>query len=151
MKKTLIVIMALMMALVVLCSACKGGDANSGTPANSGTQSGELPTVTKPPEGEEDALGVVGANANDDSLAAQGMDRDSWLATLSEEQRLVETELLGATVEELYAAIGEPNDAVYGTSCFIANGEDGVLYYDGFMVGTTRYPDGKEIVTGTSN
>ena len=150
MKKTFIMIAALTMALVILCSACGGTDTKQEqSPDVSEAQATQLPTVTKPPkEAGED--GVVGANANDTSAAAAHMDRESWLASLSEEQRKVEEELIGATVEELYAAIGEPISAVYGVSCLVANGEDGVLTYDGFTVATTRFPGGQERVMGTS-
>lgn len=53
--------------------------------------------------------------------------------------------LIQKSVEELYAAIGEPNDSSYAPSCIGATGEDGELYYDGFTVATYRN-DGKEIV-----
>ena len=43
-------------------------------------------------------------------------------------------------------AIGEPtNGSEYASSCLI-DGEDGVLYYDGFTVYTLRYADGTETV-----
>lgn len=47
-------------------------------------------------------------------------------------------------VSALYAAIGEPEDSSYASSC-IGEGEDGELYYDGFTVATYREGD-KEIV-----
>lgn len=43
-------------------------------------------------------------------------------------------------VSELYAAIGEPMDSSYATSC-IGDGDDGELYYDGFTVATYRDGD----------
>lgn len=40
------------------------------------------------------------------------------------------------SVEELYALIGEPNSSDYAPSCLGEGGEDGNLYYDGFIVYT---------------
>ena len=40
-------------------------------------------------------------------------------------------------ISELYALIGEPASSEYAPSCLV-DGEDGVLYYDGFVVYTTR-------------
>ena len=51
---------------------------------------------------------------------------------------------IGAAIEELYAAIGEPASSDYAPSC-IGPGEDGNLYYDGFVVYTYR-EDGMETV-----
>lgn len=45
--------------------------------------------------------------------------------------------LVGESVDELYAAIGEPSSSDYAPSC-IGDGEDGNLYYDGFVVYTYR-------------
>ena len=63
---------------------------------------------------------------------------------------MVQTELFGATVDELYDAIGKPISASYSASCMVADGEDGLLVYDGFTVSTTRFPNGQEIVMGTA-
>ena len=40
-------------------------------------------------------------------------------------------------ISELYALIGEPASSEYAPSCLV-EGEDGALYYDGFVVYTTR-------------
>lgn len=40
-------------------------------------------------------------------------------------------------VSELYALIGQPNSSDYAPSC-MGDGEDGNLYYDGFIVYTYR-------------
>ena len=52
---------------------------------------------------------------------------------------------IDSPVEDVIAAIGEPNDRAYATSC-IGEGEDGELYYDGFTVYTYRDLDGAEHV-----
>ena len=40
-------------------------------------------------------------------------------------------------VSDLYALIGEPESSEYAPSCLV-EGEDGTLYYEGFVVYTTR-------------
>ena len=54
----------------------------------------------------------------------------------------------GRSVEDLYAAIGRPNGSDYTTSCLVFDGQDGLLYYDGFTVSTVQYADGTELVMG---
>ena len=54
--------------------------------------------------------------------------------------------LIGSSVELLYNAIGYPSSSTYDESLLVHNGEDGVLIYDSFTVGTIRYPDGKELI-----
>lgn len=52
-------------------------------------------------------------------------------------------EMIGEEVSSLTAAIGEPENSSYASSC-LGPGEDGELYYDGFTVYTYRDPDGTE-------
>lgn len=52
-------------------------------------------------------------------------------------------EMIGENVSSLTAAIGEPENSSYASSC-LGPGEDGELYYDGFTVYTYRDPDGTE-------
>ena len=52
-------------------------------------------------------------------------------------------EMIGEDVSSLTAAIGEPKNSSYASSC-LGPGEDGELYYDGFTVYTYRDPDGTE-------
>ena len=51
---------------------------------------------------------------------------------------------VGKDVSKLYAAIGKPNSSEYASSC-IGDGEDSLLYYNGFTV-TTYRENGKETV-----
>ena len=51
-------------------------------------------------------------------------------------------ECLDLPVEDLYALIGEPDSSDYAPSCLNPGvGEDGNLYYDGFVVYTYREGD----------
>ena len=55
---------------------------------------------------------------------------------------------IDGSVEDLFALIGEPNSADYAPSCLggvATGGEDGMLYYDGFIVYTYR-ENGEESV-----
>ncbi len=54
--------------------------------------------------------------------------------------------MIGESTSALYAAIGSPNSSAYTTSCLVADGEDGLLYYDGFTVYCLKYADGSEVV-----
>ena len=51
------------------------------------------------------------------------------------------------SVDELYSLIGEPNSSDYAPSCLGGeeNGEDGNLYYDGFVVYTFRDSSGEVV------
>ena len=66
-------------------------------------------------------------------------------APLTEEEALaVDMEYIGQPVDELIAVIGEPEDRDYAPSC-MGDGEDGNLYYGGFIVYTYR-ENGEETV-----
>ena len=62
------------------------------------------------------------------------------------EEASLETALkyVGKDVSKLYAAIGKPASSEYASSC-MGDGEDGLLYYNGFTV-TTYREGGKETV-----
>lgn len=139
MKRNWIAVLVLMVILAAFCAACGGNDAANAEPT-------EMPTVTAPPEGALDEDAMLTADENN---APERLDRASYLAAMGEEQRKVEEELIGATVEDLFEAIGRPKNMEYTTSCLVENGEDGMLYYDGFYVSTTRFPNGTEYVMGT--
>jgi len=51
-------------------------------------------------------------------------------------------ECIDKSVEELYELIGEPLEKDYAPSCLGEGGEDGNLYYDGFIVYT--YKEGEK-------
>ena len=48
--------------------------------------------------------------------------------------------LIDQPIEDLYAQIGEPESADYAPSC-MGDGEDGMLFYDGFIVYSYREGD----------
>ena len=66
-------------------------------------------------------------------------------AMSAEEKKAIAEGYIDRDVEELYAAIGEPEYSDYAPSC-LGEGDDGNLYYDGFIVYTYR-ENGTETVT----
>ena len=55
---------------------------------------------------------------------------------------------IGGSVEDLYDLIGEPQSSDYAPSCLggvATGGEDGMLYYDGFIVYTYREGDNERV------
>ena len=54
------------------------------------------------------------------------------------------------SVEELYAAVGEPISSDYASSC-LGSGDDGELHYDGFTVYTYREGDSETVQTVLPN
>lgn len=55
-------------------------------------------------------------------------------------QKALAESCIDKNISELYALIGEPEYSEYAPSCLV-EGEDGSLYYDGFVVYTTREGD----------
>lgn len=117
MKKALTVLLAALLALSL--AAC--GDA--------GTEPTAAPT-------EEPAATEPAATEPEETEPAAEPE-DSLLETAKTFE--------GADVNELIAAIGEPESSDYAPSC-LGEGEDGNLYYDGFTVYTYRDTDGTETV-----
>lgn len=144
MKRYMILILALVLALTMLCAGCGGNDA----PETPEAEATELPTVTKKPTDDQAVSNIVGAD--DNAAPMQRADGDA-LAAMGEQQRYVEENLAGEEVQALYDYLGQPISTEYTTSCVTADGLDGLLYYDGFYVSTTRFASGEEIIWGTGN
>ena len=121
MKKAFTVLLAALLALSL--AAC--GDA--------GTEPTAAPT--EEPAATEPAATEPAAEPEETEPAAEP--EDSLLETAKTFE--------GADVNELIAAIGEPESSDYAPSC-LGEGEDGNLYYDGFTVYTYRDTDGTETV-----
>ena len=121
MKKALTVLLVALLALSL--AAC--GDA--------GTEPTAAPT--EEPAATEPAATEPAAEPEETEPAAEP--EDSLLETAKTFE--------GADVNELIAAIGEPESSDYAPSC-LGEGEDGNLYYDGFTVYTYRDTDGTETV-----
>ena len=136
MKKLTVLISALLLFLCA-CSDQAGGTPSenvSQTPAASQAVSdGPVLDTETPsaPVGETDAPGSSGELSS--------AERKAIALELSERR---------APVSELYEAIGQPISSDYVPGCLAEgeNGEDGELYYDGFIVYTGRSSTQEEFV-----
>lgn len=124
MKKLIALLLAAMMILC-LC-ACEGnGDPGQTEPQN------ENP----PAQQEQDP--VIPENSEDPSENENTQGEDPVPPELTPFE-LAES-CIDKSVEELYALIGEPESFDYAPSCLNPDvGQDGNLYYDGFIVYTYR-------------
>lgn len=147
MKKLLALLLAALM-LAALC-ACGGTE----TPANADAtatdaenenaaeaavdESGDLQTAE---------AAVADASGGDVYVLA---DEEDGNGSLNEEKYQLALECMGASVDVLYAAIGEPEgEPHYASSCMEMDAEDGQLYYDadGFYVTTLKNADGETVM-----
>ena len=62
-----------------------------------------------------------------------------------DEARVLAESCIDKSVEELYKLIGEPDSSDYAPSCLDENGEDGILYYENFIVYTYREGDNETV------
>lgn len=114
----------LIIALAAGLTACAAGQSAAEDAA---------PTMT-PEEArlasESNALAIA---ENEDEAPASDTDAETDTAAYEQAR-----EYIGQPVEELYAAIGEPESANYASSCEEENAEDGMLFYGGFYVWTVK-------------
>ena len=112
--------MALALALLLALGLCAcGGEEPAATEAPETTPATEAPAAEEPAEPE--------------------------LSDFEKAESCID-----GSVEDLYALIGEPNSADYAPSCLggvATGGEDGMLYYDGFIVYTYREGDNESVYT----
>jgi hypothetical protein len=100
----------------------------------------EAVTATMTPV-EQSVEEVMEASASDAEQAELPPASDSDAVTESDDYTTA-LEYVGRSVEELYAAIGEPTGGTqYAASCAEENAEDGMLFYDGFYVWSLRTED----------
>ena len=127
MKKIVLILLAAVM-LLSLC-AC-GADIPEGD-AN-------LQITAKPKTEETTADTTVPEETTVDTTAPETTEaeKENTTTTESNKKALAES-CVGKNVSELYALIGQPSSSDYAPSCLV-DGEDGMLYYDGFVVYTTR-------------
>ena len=126
MKKTIAIILALMMVLsLAACGGEKEAIDSIGGQDGPEVTATATPAATPEPTPAPEVTPEPTEEPKDD------------LKTTAES-------FIGAALEELIAAIGEPESSDYAPSC-LGPGEDGNLYYDGFVVYTYR-EDGTETV-----
>lgn len=126
------ILLLLLCALLALAVGC----------GNQDTTDTQEPAGTTADSAAPEAADTV-EETSDPTKADDGAAEDA-VPTVEEQIELVQG-LIDAPVDELYAAIGQPSDSAYASSC-LGEGEDGELYYDGFTVYTYRDTDGSESV-----
>lgn len=126
------ILLLLLCALLALAVGCSNQDTTDNQEPAGTTADSTAPETGEPAE-----------EASDPAEADDGATEDA-APTVEEQIELVQG-LIDAPVDELYAAIGQPSDSAYASSC-LGEGEDGELYYDGFTVYTYRDTDGSESV-----
>lgn len=129
MKKLIVMLLAVLM-LLGLC-AC-GGEA----PAEENTQIEAQPKVEATAPIEETTAEVEETTVQEETAAA---------ADPAADKKALAESCIDKDISELYALIGEPESSDYAPSCLVEGGEDGMLYYDGFVVYTTRDADGETV------
>lgn len=138
MKKFAALFLALMMVLALCACGSEEAPAEAAKP--------EAPVVADDSgdvlDDVQDASGADVYVLTDDMLAADeanpNFDEAMFNAALA---------CKGESVDALYAAVGEPDDTHYVSSCLDLTGEDGELFYDryGFYVWTLKNADGETV------
>ena len=118
MKKFVVVLLAL--CLVLALAAC-GKEAPAA----------EEVKIEAAPKVEEVVVPVETVAATEAPVEAQPEE------TVAADMKALAESCIDKDISELYALIGEPASSEYAPSCLV-EGEDGALYYDGFVVYTTR-------------
>ena len=136
MKKTIAIILALMMVLSL--AAC-GGEKE--TIDSIGGQDGPEVTATATPAVTPEP--TPAPETTPEATPAPEVTSEP-VEEPKDDLKTTAESFIGAALEELIAAIGEPESSDYAPSC-LGPGEDGNLYYDGFVVYTYR-EDGTETV-----
>ena len=136
MKKTIAIILALMMVLSL--AAC-GGEKEAID--SIGGQDGPEVTVTATPAATPEP--TPAPETPPEPTPAPEVTSEP-VEEPKDDLKTTAESFIGAALEELIAAIGEPESSDYAPSC-LGPGEDGNLYYDGFVVYTYR-EDGTETV-----
>lgn len=134
MKKTLLPMLCA--ALLFSLAACGGAAEPEATPEL--TELAPVEAVSA----EEEAASAADAEALKKEPAASATDAEVDEAALAAAEACV-----GQTLEELYAAVGEPDSASYAASCLEENAEDGMLFYPdlGIYVWTVRGESGEVV------
>lgn len=115
MKKTFSIL--LLLTLMLALPACNRDQAPAATPIPTSVAGGMLASAT------DTSAAAPAASSTDTD--AQG--------TMSTAQSYI-----GRSVQDLFAAIGQPTESTYGPAKDRENADEGMLFYDGFYVWTLR-------------
>lgn len=125
------------LALGVSLSLCACGDIQEAAEAETNMQPLE-PAVEEIAASESSAAEIPEIPASDTDAAPA-------VTVVPGEDYERARECIGLSVDELIAALGEPESRQYASSCETENAEDGMLFYEGFYVWTLR-TDESELV-----
>ena len=129
---------AALVSLLLLLGSCAG----NGTDPVPYSGEAAAPEVAEPADDADNDIDIN--DINEEENAAEE-DEASEPAVLTPEEALaIAMEYIEQPVSALIERIGEPTDRDYAKSCF-GDGDDGNLYYDGFIVYTYR-ENGEETV-----
>lgn len=122
MKKALF----LLLCFVLLLSLCACG----------GKEEPESPTAAQTPT----AAATTADTETPVTDTPQSTDSTEASQNASEDPVEIARGMIDQPIEDLYARIGQPENSDYAPSC-MGDGEDGMLFYDGFIVYTYREGD----------
>lgn len=124
MKKLIV----MLIATALLMGLCACGEE---APAEENVQINATPKVEATTVIEETVELATAATEEDPAVLAEKR---------AQENKALAESCIDKDVLYLYELIGKPNSSDYAPSCLV-DGEDGMLYYDGFVVYTTREGD----------
>jgi len=100
----------------------------------------ETPAPTEPEIKAEPKVEATAAIEETAAPVTEAPEVPAETAAPAADEKALAEGCIGKDISELYALIGEPASSDYAPSCLV-EGEDGSLYYDGFVVYTTREGD----------
>lgn len=121
----------LMLCLTVLLCGCGSEPAETTAPKAPAETTAPAVSTTAPETTAPETTTVPETTAVETTEETEPVD----------EARVLAESCIDKSVEELYKLIGEPDSADYAPSCLDENGEDGILYYENFIVYTYREGD----------
>lgn len=121
----------LMLCLSVLLCGCGSAPAETTAPKAPAETTAPAVSTTAPETTAPETTTVPETTAAETTEETEPVD----------EARVLAESCIDKSVEELYKLIGEPDSADYAPSCLDENGEDGILYYENFIVYTYREGD----------
>ena len=121
----------LMLCLTVLLCGCGSEPAETTAPKAPAETTAPAVSTTAPETTAPETTTVPETTAPETTEETEPVD----------EARVLAESCIDKSVEELYKLIGEPDSADYAPSCLDENGEDGILYYENFIVYTYREGD----------
>ena len=139
--------------LAVICILCAllliGCGANSTPTATSAPAEPPVTEETPLPSNTPTPVAPAASFPPAAKLPDASLTKDTHVEEENDSEKIFEIaeKYVDKPVSELIAAIGEPKSSAYaGFSCLIPGGDDGELYYDGFVVSTVKSGDSETVI-----